>query len=308
MYRHFFVPVGGTDPAIEAVGHALEFARSIGARVTFFDACGEASAENRTAERLAKAEAAARAHGVPCESASRAPAHTANLALEVIVELARAQGCDLLCAPTDASWLIRRQHTGDAFASCGMPVLMCAAPRHRVADLVIAKLLGQHRAIGALLHDLLGEVHSAVSRGQSSGAVVMDSPVAALRNVQSLRDRPGRDACVFARLRERTSAFDAELAELERQHRHENRLLGALIDSARTVAKGELPPACFEQQLQTCAQFIWEHMGREEGVILPAARRYLSDADWQEIGAALAVAAPSANLEHTIGEPRGSRA
>ena len=32
--------------------------------------------------------------------------------------------------------------------------------------------------------------------------------------------------------------------------------------------------------------FIWDHMGREEGVILPAAQRYLKDEDWMEIDAA----------------------
>ena len=307
MYRHFFVPVGGSDAAIEAVGHALEFARSIGARVTFFDAGGETSDESRAAEWTAKAEAAARAHGVPCGSASRAVAHTAGFPLEVVVELARGHGCDLLCAPLDAPWLARHQEAGDAFASCGMPVLMCAVPRHRTADLAIAKLLGQHRAIGAQLHCLLRGVRATVASGEPHEAATA-SFVAALRNVQSLRERPGRDACVFSRLRERTSALDAELAELERQHRHEARLLDALTGSALAMARGELPPACFEQQLQTCSQFIWEHMGREEGVILPAARRYLNGADWQEIGAALAVIAPSANLEHTIGEPNGSRA
>ncbi|ACC76175.1 hemerythrin domain-containing protein [Paraburkholderia phymatum] len=307
MYRHFFVPVGGTDAAIEAVGHALEFARSIGARVTFFDACCEASTENRAAERLAKAEAAARAQGVPCACAPRAVAHASGFALEVIVELARAQGCDLLCASADAPWFMRQRDAGDAFASCGMPVLVCTAQRNRAADLVIGKLLGQHRAAGAQLHGLLCDMHAAVSRGEPSCAVAMDRIVAALHNLQSLRDRPGKDACVFARLRERTSAFDAELDELEHQHRHEARLLDALMEGARAAARGELPPVCFEQQLQTCAQFIWEHMGREEGVILPAARRYLSDADWQEIGAALA-AAPFTNLEHTIGELRSSRA
>jgi hypothetical protein len=308
MYRHFFVPIGGSDAAIEAVGHALEFARSIGARVTFFDACGNTAADSRAAEWFAKAEAAARAHGVPCGSASRAVVHTSGVALEVIVELARGHGCDLLCAPLDAPWLARHQEAGDAFAACGMPVLMCAVPRHRTADLAIAKLLGQHRATGAQLQRLLREVRATVASGESHQAAATDSFVAALRNVQSLRDRPDRDACVFSRLRERTSAFDAELAELERQHMHEARLLDALIGSALAMARGELPPACFEQQLQTCTQFIWEHMGREEGVILPAARRYLSGADWQEIGAALAVVAPSPNLEHTIGEPHGSRA
>jgi hemerythrin-like domain-containing protein len=34
------------------------------------------------------------------------------------------------------------------------------------------------------------------------------------------------------------------------------------------------------------ASFLWDHMGREEGVILPAAQRHLNDADWAEIDAA----------------------
>jgi hemerythrin-like domain-containing protein len=33
---------------------------------------------------------------------------------------------------------------------------------------------------------------------------------------------------------------------------------------------------------------MWEHLGREEGVILPAAQRYLTDEDWAEIDAAFA--------------------
>ena len=34
------------------------------------------------------------------------------------------------------------------------------------------------------------------------------------------------------------------------------------------------------------ATFIWEHLGREEGVILPAAQKYLKDEDWAEIDSA----------------------
>jgi hemerythrin-like domain-containing protein len=34
------------------------------------------------------------------------------------------------------------------------------------------------------------------------------------------------------------------------------------------------------------ATFIWEHLGREESVILPAAERHLTAADWAEIDAA----------------------
>jgi hemerythrin-like domain-containing protein len=38
-----------------------------------------------------------------------------------------------------------------------------------------------------------------------------------------------------------------------------------------------------DQALNRYAKFAWEHMGREEGVILPAAQRYLTEADWVEI-------------------------
>ena len=41
-----------------------------------------------------------------------------------------------------------------------------------------------------------------------------------------------------------------------------------------------------QEAVSAYATFIWEHMGREEGVILPAAQRYLTDADWIEINTA----------------------
>jgi len=46
-----------------------------------------------------------------------------------------------------------------------------------------------------------------------------------------------------------------------------------------------------EEALNACAQFTWEHMGREEGVVLPAARRYLRDADWNTLSEAFAALA-----------------
>jgi len=65
-----------------------------------------------------------------------------------------------------------------------------------------------------------------------------------------------------------------------------------------------------EQAVSAYAQFAWEWMGREQGVILPAARRYLSYADWTEIDGEFNVAAPigrTAN-RYTISEPDGSHA
>jgi hemerythrin-like domain-containing protein len=46
--------------------------------------------------------------------------------------------------------------------------------------------------------------------------------------------------------------------------------------------------AAMEAAVARYSTFIWEHMGREESVILPAAQRWLADADWAEIDAAFA--------------------
>ena len=41
-----------------------------------------------------------------------------------------------------------------------------------------------------------------------------------------------------------------------------------------------------ERSVQRYADFHWEHMGREEGVILPAAQQYLTAQDWESINGA----------------------
>ena len=41
-----------------------------------------------------------------------------------------------------------------------------------------------------------------------------------------------------------------------------------------------------DDAVQAYAKFLWDHLGREEGVILPAAHRHLSAADWTELDAA----------------------
>src|SRR3954466_13306863 len=89
MYRHILVPLHSGDLAFEVVGRALALARPLGARVTFFHALQDPEClaagpfellhldspdlrdtrrTGRTRELLAKAEAGARALGVPCDA------------------------------------------------------------------------------------------------------------------------------------------------------------------------------------------------------------------------------------------------
>ncbi|NIF46111.1 universal stress protein, partial [Burkholderia sp. Tr-862] len=67
MYRHLLVTVDGVPGGIDAIGHALELARAVGARVTFV-LSGTAPDSRLSGARMprhdAKVEAAARAQGL----------------------------------------------------------------------------------------------------------------------------------------------------------------------------------------------------------------------------------------------------
>jgi hemerythrin-like domain-containing protein len=77
--------------------------------------------------------------------------------------------------------------------------------------------------------------------------------------------------------------LDSEIDELERQHERDKQLvveLAALVDNEHSDL------AAIESAVQRYTNFIWDHLGREEGVILPAAQKHLKSEDWAEIDAA----------------------
>ncbi|MXN76013.1 universal stress protein [Burkholderia sp. 4701] len=280
MYRHLLVTVECAPGGIDAVGHALELARAIGARITFVlagAAPGPYLPGAQAAEQGAKVEAAARAQGV---SHAIAPADDATLD-----ELAGRHGCDLVCmaalpGSADAAAGARRR---DLLAASAVPVLVCAASKPAAAR-VIACCLDAHRAVAALLHALM-------RCGAEPGEP--EQRAAAVRRVLADlagRQRPDRgnatEARLFAMLRARTECVAAELDELARQQRRDAQALDALAGTAED-APSSAGAAAFDAALARYARGVFEQMGRKEGVIFPAARRYLSDADWAALDAGL---------------------
>lgn len=281
MYRHLLVTVECAPGGIDAVGHALELARAIGARITFVlagAAPGRYLPGAQAAEQGAKVEAAACAQGV---SHAIAPANDAALD-----ELAGRHGCDLICVAAlpgsaDAAAGARRR---DLLATSAVPVLVCAASKPAAAR-VIARCLDAHRAVAALLHALMRAGAEAGEPEQRAAAV--QRVLADLADLAG-RQRPDRgdltEARLFAMLRTRTECVAAELDELARQQRRDAQALDALAGMAEDVP----PPAgsaAFDAALARYARGVFEQMGRKEGVIFPAARRYLSDADWAALDA-----------------------
>jgi len=100
---------------------------------------------------------------------------------------------------------------------------------------------------------------------------------------------PKEDAYLFFKLRARTGAFDAILDELERHHVDSHVLIDELELSIRAWEadpSGGLARFAFAVERFATAQMA--HMALESTLVIPAARKLLSDEDWAEIGAAFA--------------------
>ncbi|UEP33264.1 universal stress protein [Burkholderia ambifaria] len=294
MYRHLLVTVDGAPGGIDAIGHALELARAVGARVTFV-LSGTVPDSRLSGARMprhdAKVEAAARAQGLSHVIAGAGhpgaghprPGHPAAGDTSHAT-LAGQFGCDLIgvaALPHDADAAAAAQRR-TLLATSGVPVLVCPA-RHGPAEArVMARCLAAHRALGERLEALMMASESPdAAEHPTADARGTLAALASLAALQHARFGTGTEAHLCAALRIRAQSTAAELDELDRQRRRDAHALDAL---ARLAADG-LPSSAFAAALAAYARGAFEQMGRMEGVIFPAARRYLADADWTELDA-----------------------
>jgi nucleotide-binding universal stress UspA family protein len=307
MYRHLLVPIDGTDLSTETVSRAVEFARTLGARVTFFHAQPDYAAssfgdaeilratspaefayayQGRARELLAKAEAAARARGVPCDSSS-----TANDSpYEAIIAAAREAGCDLIYMAShgrrSAFGMMLGSQTLKVLMHSEIPVLVAATANPPMPIQAIGIIRDEHRSLAAVMHAWLHLIKTAREQGTTPDPALMQAMVHYIQTFPVALHHPKEEGYLFRLLRERTSEVNADLDELERQHERDQQLVAKLAETVTRHTAGEAPIEEIEQAVSRYAAFIWEHLGREEGVILPAAQRHLTDADWKEINAA----------------------
>ena len=319
MYRHLLVPIDSTDLSIEGVGNAVGLARAVGAHITFFHVIVDAAKAVRSApqdargfsghagELLAKAEAAARAFGVPCDSKCTVDDQPAT----AIVEAARSMGCDLVFM---ASHRPHRRESGAASASTtiggvvnsGLPVLVSGAGELGPSAHAIGMIRDEHRSLAAVLHAWMRALATARSAGAVADLRLMQAIVRYIEVFSVALHHPKEEEHLFARLRECTSTVNAELDELQRQHARDRQRVADLALQVAALAATDSEAAlsgtrALDDAVRSYASFVWEHLGREEGVILPAAQRHLTEADWLAIDAAF-----MANSEPRLGDAAGS--
>jgi nucleotide-binding universal stress UspA family protein/hemerythrin-like domain-containing protein len=314
MYRHLLVPIDGTDLSVEVVGNAVALARPLGARITFFHALtdvagslrGDAEVLRLTArdeydyaftgkarELLSKAEAAARALGVPCESRHA----VSDKPAQAIVEIARASGCDLIFMASHGHrtkiGMVLASETLTVLMNAGLPVLVSSTGEPEAPARAIGVIRDEHRSLAAVMHAWLHALAQARGAAAAVDTTLMRAIVRYVQQFPVKLHHPKEEEHLFRLLRERTTSCHAELDELHRQHERDSQLVAALAEQveALAAADGEArirATAELEDDVARYARFLWDHMGREEGVILPAAQRHLSPQDWATIDAAFA--------------------
>ncbi|KXB32367.1 universal stress protein UspA [Dechloromonas denitrificans] len=307
MYRHLLVPIDNTDLSTVTVGRAVEFARTLGARITFFHAAADHAAslrgdaeivrltspddysynfEGRARELLTKAESAARACGVPCASSTT----VSDSPYEAIIAAARGEGCDLIFMASHGRrttlGMMLGSQTLKVLINSEIPVLVSAMADPPAPAQAIATIRDEHRSLAAVLHAWLHALAPAADGTLTPDPALMKAMVHYIREFPVALHHPKEEEYLFRKLRERTSAVNPELDELERQHDRDQQMVADLEVAVDEYIAGKKPAEKLEKLVAAYANFMWEHMGREEGVILPEAQRYLTEADWSEINAA----------------------
>ncbi|MDN3922957.1 universal stress protein [Roseateles violae] len=299
MYQHLLVPIDAGDLAIDLVGYAIALARPMGARLSIVHVLDEAQAEPTAAARaealLAMADAAARAAGVPC----RGECIAGEQADALIVESAQRLGCDLIVIASHGG----RARPGAALGAvtaevlrhAGVPVLVAAGARLQARERAIEVIREEHRGLAAVLQAWRERLRQALAGGLAPSAAAMRAALDYLRAFDGDLHHGKESEQLFRLLRQRTSTLNAELDELDHRHRRDQQLLqqvGRQLERLERLGPAQRPDGlrALLRGLEQYIDYVWDHLGREEGVVLPQAQRHLLAEDWRELEASFAAA------------------
>ncbi len=250
MYRHLLVPIDDSELSTETVSRAVQFAGSIGAKVTFFHAKADYGASSDGAlERvispeafgehmagdaralLAKAEVVARAAGVAYDSIHV----TSDRPYAAIIDAAEASHCDLVFMASHGRSGIRSlllgSQTQRVLQHTTIPVLVSTVERNVQAaahNAPVATIRDEHRSLAAVIYGLEYVVRETREHGTAPQFPLLRAMLAYIKGFPEKLHHPKEETYLFRKLRLRTTEFNETLDELERQHATGSRLVAEL--------------------------------------------------------------------------------
>jgi hemerythrin-like domain-containing protein len=151
----------------------------------------------------------------------------------------------------------------------------------------IAVIRDEHRSIAAVLRGLIKHMDEVTAGSMPPDWPMFMARFDYLEVVPERIHHPKEEEFLFPLLRRRTAESHGIFDLLSRQHAESaamlTRMRGRLDEFRRD---GNV--ATFAQELRVYADFHWDHMGKEDSIVLPLADRYLKPEDWKLIDHAFA--------------------
>ncbi|HVJ11167.1 MAG TPA: hemerythrin domain-containing protein [Burkholderiales bacterium] len=153
----------------------------------------------------------------------------------------------------------------------------------------ITIMKSEHRSISAVLQGLKDLARMAQNARVRPGFQALRAMVRYIDEYPEKLHHPKEDRYLFARLVARAPDTRLLVEELQAEHEEGARLIRELERALLFLEEGWPADAReFQAAVDKYAKFHWDHMRKEEQVLLPLAQRHLTPEDWQAIDAAFA--------------------
>jgi hemerythrin-like domain-containing protein len=150
-------------------------------------------------------------------------------------------------------------------------------------------LYSEHRSIAAVLHGMQYLVQEQRSRDRSVDPRVFRAMLYYLDVFAEREHHPKEEDFLFPALRRRSPEAVAVLDELGREHEHGERSIRELEQALlRYEEGGEREFLVFAAAVERYVGHYFEHMRKEEQLVMPLAEKTLTAADWSAIEDAFA--------------------
>ena len=141
----------------------------------------------------------------------------------------------------------------------------------------------EHTAIAAVLHSLEYVVHK-LEEGAEPSFQLLSAMLEYIVEYPERCHHPKEDRYLFKMLRSRNPDSAPLIDELEAEHVRGGELLKELQQAlAHYQSEGHAALRDFAQSVAVYAEFHWQHMTKEEDVLIPVAKQSLTDSDWEKM-------------------------
>lgn len=143
----------------------------------------------------------------------------------------------------------------------------------------------EHLAIASVLYGLRYVVRQSRDRGAAPDFRLLHAMLDYITEFPERLHHPKEDECLFKALAGRCAQARPLIAELTAEHARGGRLIDELkVSLLHHSRDGSRAFGAFAKAVDEYADFHWQHMSKEEEVLLPLAQRHLLAEDWERIG------------------------